>query len=345
MAENKKPTKVKATPIGGAGITTECDGSDGNSSGDSGPRRPPRNRSMSVIGAEAAANGLTYEDFKAAQARAEAAFKKAGGKGAPTVVPAAAAAVTSLSPLSSSSSSQVVGVASALANRASRTSDGGDDSKLSLAVSSAAVGNSHPHHSSRRHSSRHYSSRHRRRSPSSDSSSSSDDERVPSLYYRGARIRGDEQYAVDMTARMTATHPTFSDWANEHKCASARNRNEQELVAVLIDLLQQVPPNVAVANELLCRRLAGIMKADESGDWTFANAINLHRSADLISSKLLRRAHSDISKQRAALASATSNTAANASSTSSDGRGSGSGGKGKSNYKGRGGNKSAAPAK
>ena len=42
--------------------------------------------------------------------------------------------------------------------------------------------------------------------------------------------------------------------------------------------------------------------ADSSGQWDFANAISLHRSADLVNNDLLHRANNDIAKSRAAKA-------------------------------------------
>ena len=102
-----------------------------------------------------------------------------------------------------------------------------------------------------------------------------------------------------MIARVESTSGSFIDWFNENKCNNIRNRHEQELLCAVIDCLNQ-HKDTNVALELLCRRLLGVVTADGSGQWEFANAISLHRSAQLVSHRLLRRTNADIIKARAA---------------------------------------------
>jgi hypothetical protein len=255
-----KKQKAKGDVSGGNGNGSDSDSGSAN-------RYPTRARSMSTVGAESAANNITYDEFKAQQQRAEQAFIAAGGKGAPTVPMASAplAAASSAIALSLSSSSPIAGIMNALSNRNNSRGSGGNsdgngngDSKQPL-VTPGGVAVSANDGRSRDRAHRRSRSHRRHRSSSVDSrSDESEDESlrgVESLYYRGRRIRAEDQYAVDMTASVKATHGTFVSWGSDNKFYSKRNGSEQELLCAVIDCMNSGHHQVAL--ELLCRRLAG----------------------------------------------------------------------------------------
>ena len=174
------------------------------------------------------------------------------------------------------------------------------------------------------------SHRHHRSSSVDSRSDESEDESlrgVESLYYRGRRIRAEDQYAVDMTASVKATHGTFVSWGSDNKFYSKRNGSEQELLCAVIDCMNSGHHQVAL--ELLCRRLAGVLRAEETGQWDYCNAISLHNSSRLVGDRL-DRANNDIAKLRAATAKSGGNG------------GNGGAGRGRGGNDKRGGDKSAA---
>ena len=210
-----------------------------------------------------------------------------------------------------------------------------------------------------RHHRRHHRRRHRHRSHSTDSSGSSSDEcydvdyynvPVPTLYYRGHRIKARDQWWVQMQHRVYYSYDSFRQWCGENKCSSTRNRNEQEALCSIIDALNA--NHIGLAKELVCRRLVGVTHADEYGDWSYANALNLDRPKELANTYLQRQVNKDATRLRTAsnAAAATATAAPSSSSSSrrggkSGGHGGGKGGKtGTGNDNGRGSNtKSATP--
>lgn len=152
--------------------------------------------------------------------------------------------------------------------------------------------------SSRRHSkARKKKSKGRRRSPSTGSSGSATDSSVernssrPPKNFSSSRLMSrrevDDELEEQGLARPMAggfldniyvstgrtTHrilPTFKEveWKN------IRNEREALTLARVIDILRR-DHDVDEAIEVLCRRLAGVQSADQSGDWRLADALEL----------------------------------------------------------------------
>lgn len=115
---------------------------------------------------------------------------------------------------------------------------------------------------------------------------------------------------------------TARAWKND------RNKNECLTLARALDHLHRAKPRVAEAVELLCRRLAGVDIADESGNWAFCQALegssSQHRQS-LVPEDIMRGALKSVAQLQAihktAAATTGSKSASGAKGHSGGGRG------------------------
>lgn len=335
MSDTKAPT------------TPGSDHSDGeppegnvNANRGSDPRRSGRDRKPSLGSLDALANSMAYEDFMAAAAAAARRTKQPSPATAPsTTTPAIAAPSRPAQP--------PVVTSSGLSSSSSHDNPLGG---ITAAMSGLRVGNPHAaaHSSSSSrdqpaHHSRRHHRRHRSRSRSvSPSSSSSDDEYTRgkhSIYYVGRRIKPKDQLHLAMIARMRAMYRSFKDWHDDNKCSNVRNQFEMEILSAVMDQLLVIDgyldpraPDGArnalvIAQELLCRRIHGVVSADETGSWSTATAVNLLHRRSLANEHIQRSINRDITATKAAKA-ATTNVHDKVSQTATNSR---------NNHRGRGG--------
>lgn len=339
MADTKAPT------------TTGSDHSDGEPPEGNVPPRPrrsDRNRKPSLGSLDALANSMAYEDFMAAATAAARRTKQLSPatapstttptvtpppRPAPPVVTSSLSLPSSLPSSSSSHDNPISGITAAMSNlRVGPTH--------AVAASSSRDQLAHGHYGRRHH--RHHRSRSRSVSPSS-SSSSSDDEYTRgkhSIYYVGRRIKPKDQLHLAMIARMRAMYRSFKDWNDDNKCSNVRNQFEMEILSAVMDQLLIVDghlnhhaPDGArnaldIAQELLCRRMHGVVSADETGSWSTATAVNLLHRRSLANEHIQRSINRDITATKAARAATTHDKVSHSSTNPRRNNHRGRGGKG-----------------
>jgi hypothetical protein len=136
------------------------------------------------------------------------------------------------------------------------------------------------------------------RSSSRDGSESDDEEkRHPPLYYRGVKIKSAEQWSPSMQSTVLEEFYSFRDWASANRCTNPRNRFEVDHHCAVIDALRKGQINVAL--ELITRRIVGVTKADENGDWSVCTTLDLNAPGKVGTAALWRQLDKDISKAKA----------------------------------------------
>lgn len=159
------------------------------------------------------------------------------------------------------------------------------------------------------HSRSRSSSRDRSSSPSSDDAYTKNKR---SIYYVGQRVKAKYQLHLVMIERMRARYQSFAAWYEDNKCKTVRNGFEaatlcaaldQQLIIrdglALYELPSKVRDAVTVALEVLCRRLHGVMAADDDGNWDVATAIDLLGRRSLTNDRITRVINRDITAARA----------------------------------------------